>query len=107
MIAIHKFPLLVTDRQTIQIPAYSRLLTVKLQDDVPTIWAMVDTTQEMIERDIVMFGTGQPIIKGLLLSFIGTVQIVNEGDSFIWHIFEDHPQPERQEGFTHGQIESS
>lgn len=86
MTTIWKFPLEVTDEQDVSMPGGSVILCAQTQSDIPCLWAMVDSEQDMESRHIVIFGTGQPIPKGLTVNYIGTFQ--RFGGQLIFHVFE-------------------
>ncbi len=89
MLSIWKFPLEITDAQTIKMPAGAELLSVGEQNGTLCLWAKVDPNKEIVEKNIRIFGTVHPVPKDDFendkeLSFIGTVQI----GSFVWHVFK-------------------
>ena len=88
MKTIWKYPIIITDRQTITIPVDAEILTVALQDDIPCIWAMVDTEVPPEIRHIEIFGTGNPIPfeRGITnRKYIGSLH----QNYFVWHVFEN------------------
>ncbi len=70
----------------LHLPIGSNLLTVQLQKDWPTLWVLVDDTQEHTEVvRITCFGTGWDIVvPGFYLS---TVQ---DTDGYVWHYFYEY-----------------
>lgn len=87
MKTIWKDVLEVTDKQTIKLPASYKFLSVALQYDQISIWYTVDDRAEMVERNIYIFGTGNPIPNEFDGKFIGTVLMA--GGRLAWHIFEE------------------
>lgn len=91
-LSIWKFPLTVTDQQTIMMPINSRILSVQTQGKTPCIWAIVDTEKhkEVEAREFEIYGTGNPFYEGHRFGkdhrFVGTFQL--EGGAFVGHIFE-------------------
>jgi hypothetical protein len=85
---IWKYPLKITDHQSIDMPMYAEILSVQTQHGEPCIWALVDPYGEKEERRFEIFGTGNPIEvdMGVDRKFIGTFMIFN--DRFVWHLFE-------------------
>ena len=85
-VRIFKYPLVVTDDQTVGIPGGSRILSVDNQNGVLTLWAMVNTDRPVEPRHIRIVGTGHEIADkaAASLEFIGTVLM----DPFVWHVFE-------------------
>lgn len=70
----------------LMIPLGGIVLTIQMQDDVPTIWVLVDPASPEKERVFQLIGTGHKIeIKeGAHPVYAGTVQI----DWEVWHCFE-------------------
>lgn len=98
MKTIHKYSLDVTDKQTIEIPSGSQILTVQIQSiyshnhqrpmEQPCIWVLVTTENKPIKRKFRVFGTGQPIADfGVRLVYIGTFQM--QGGNLVFHLFEE------------------
>jgi hypothetical protein len=83
---IWKYPLKITDEQTIDIPEYGEILSVQVQNSDPCIWVLVNPTEETEPRVFEIFGTGHPLEVDLAVSreFIGTFQ--QHGG--VWHLFE-------------------
>jgi hypothetical protein len=88
MDAIWKYPLEITDRQTVQVPKGARPLSVGLDGDGQLcVWIRVKPNHERGPQEDVafnIFGTGDPII-GHPGRFLGTVTAPN---GLVWHIFE-------------------
>lgn len=85
---IWKFTLEVKDIQTLDMPKGAEILTVQFQETHGQLWALVDPEAEIEERDIEIFGTGNPIHcdMGLTRQYIGTYQM--HGGNLVWHVFE-------------------
>ena len=84
MNTIHKYPLEITDRQTITIPNGYQIAHIGLdpQGD-PCIWAAVNTDRSRIPIEVFIVGTGNPIPKNIENRHIGSfVQA-----PFVWHVF--------------------
>lgn len=86
MTTIWKFPIETTDYQSVSMPEGSTILTVQLQGDTPTLWALVDPNAPMHPVRIRTFGTGHPVGHYDLV-YIGTYQVL--GGNFVFHVFED------------------
>lgn len=82
MITIHKYPLEIIIRQTIQTKAGATPIAFQLQDDIPMVWCIVDTRADDAYLDLLIYGTGQEMID-VELSYIGTIQ----KDGNVWHLF--------------------
>jgi len=91
MKTIWKFPLELTDRQTIKMPIDAQILSVQSQGNVICLWAIVDECDgnRLVPRTFFIAGTGNPLpCNPKSMAFIGTVQIV----PFVWHVFESQVQ---------------
>lgn len=85
MIKIWKFPIVITDRQFIQMPSEATILSVGTQRGVPCVWALVNTESPMGFHEIAVVGTGNPCWCADW-RFVGTFQ-THDGDG-IWHLFD-------------------
>lgn len=83
---IWKWPLKVTDLQSLPIPSGSELLTVQTQNDMPQLWALVDEMATIVHRNFATYGTGTPIPEGDHGDYVGTYQI--RGGALVFHVFE-------------------
>jgi hypothetical protein len=83
---IYKFPLVVTDIQTVEMDWDAKILTVQMCDGVPTLWALVRKENGLANKCIRIIGTGHPIQAVDWLDYIGTVQ----DRGLVWHVFEEH-----------------
>ena len=100
---IYKYPLEITDRQTLMVHTILEALTVDVcrQTNELCLWAMVDASSDKEPMKIEIIGTGNfipdlSIIEDKEVSsatlkesrtFIGTVQ----QPPFVWHVFRiDH-----------------
>ena len=84
---ICKYQVQVKDSFSIEMPRNAHILDVQLQQEVPYIWAMVDTDEEVETRNFKVIGTGNPIpefSKGY--GYIGTFQL--SGGSLVFHLLE-------------------
>ena len=90
MRTIHKFQLEMAQHQELPMPKGAKILTVQVQSYVPCIWAEVpaDSSVEMEQRTIAMFGTGHPIPFDDYTKevYIGT--LTDEGGTFIFHVYD-------------------
>lgn len=83
---IFKYPLVITDRQTVQIPKSAKILSVQYQQSTLCMWALVDTAEPLEFRTICIFGTGHEIKNTAFLKYIATVQAPTA--NLVWHVFE-------------------
>lgn len=89
---IWKFKLRTTEFQTIKVPRGAEFLHVDMQKDPSEwgsglfLWALVDPKSTDEERNIEVFGTGNPIHEdmGVCRKYISTVM----DSPFVWHVFE-------------------
>jgi hypothetical protein len=84
---IWKFGIQAVDRQSVQMPAGAKPLTVELQRSTLQIWALVDQTAPRSSRIVACYMTGQevPDDPG---QYIGTVhQTGSDGQPFVLHFF--------------------
>jgi len=86
MKTIWKYPLEITDSQTVEAPEGAEFISVIEQNGMPTLYAIVNPhAVRKASYGVQIRGTGHPIESTLLPSyrFLGTVQT----DKFVWHIF--------------------
>lgn len=85
MTTIYKYPM-SEETSEIQMPAGAKILCIQMQNNIPTIWALVDETVKLETRDFQTVGTGWPLNEAVLeFPFVGTVQ---DSRGLVWHIFE-------------------
>lgn len=86
MKTIYKYPLEVANRQIINLPEGANILNVLNQNEVPVLYAEVDTEEKEIEKvEIAMVGTGHPIDEIEEYEYITSV-LFKEG-KFISHFY--------------------
>lgn len=86
MKTIYKYPIEVTDEQTLTLPVKAQILTVQMQGETPCIWAMIDTEESRTKRIVIrVYGTGHPIAGSEDLTYLGTFQI--HGGQLVFHAF--------------------
>jgi hypothetical protein len=61
MRTVYKYPLVVTDEQQIMMVNGAQPLSVRKQNDMLCLWALVDPTQPAAAYRVRMAGTGHPI----------------------------------------------
>lgn len=84
---IWKYPLEVTDQQTVKMPPGAQLLTIQVQKGQCCLWAMVDETKQPTEaRNIAIYGTGNPNVPDDPGTYIASFQM--EGGALVFHAFE-------------------
>jgi len=92
MKTIYKYPLVITDRQSITLPVDAQLLDIQTQPqtpDQPQLWALHELPAGdtvLMEYHIRMIGTGHRVPDNEKLRHISTIQI--RGGTFVLHSFE-------------------
>jgi hypothetical protein len=81
MKTIYKYPLNSHDC-TLQLPKGAEILTVQLQNQIPTLWALVNPMTVTEERHICIVGTGWDVED--TMKYITTYM----DGYFVWHAFE-------------------
>lgn len=83
--AIFKYPLAISDNQTLELPVGFTGLSVGEQNGQLVMWALIDKDQTRVETvNIRIYGTGHPIeIDTDQYKFLGTVPM----GPFVWHVF--------------------
>jgi hypothetical protein len=91
MKVIYKYPLEITDTQTVELPYEHRILSVQAQNGILCLWAAVDLEETFkADRTIRIIGTGNQsdeldfYFSGDM-EFISTVQL----SGLVWHVFTD------------------
>lgn len=85
---IWKYPLEITDIQTIRTPPDSKFLSLIAQEETPTLYFITSSklNVELVDKKIYIYGTGFIIEEDTYkLKFLGTV--TQKQDSLVWHIF--------------------
>lgn len=82
MTTIYKYPLVITDQQTVVMPKSARLLSAAVVRGEVVVYAMVDTDQPGDPRTFWIIGTGHDVPYHLyaeaITKFIGTVVVYGE-----------------------------
>jgi len=85
MKSVWKFPLQPTGVQRIRMPRDSTILTIQVQGRFLSLWALIETDKEPVDRFFIIVGTGKPLPENLE-RYIGTFQIPEQ--NFVGHVFE-------------------
>lgn len=87
MLTVFKYPLHFDDYQSISIPSGAVLLSVRMQHEIPMLWALVDPSHSLEYRNFRMAGTGHTISENPeSLRFVDTF-LVDDG-LLVFHVFE-------------------
>jgi hypothetical protein len=85
MKTIWKFPVDVTDEQTVSAPAGAKWLTAQFQGRSICLWAIVDDAEPKVrEYHVSIFGTGNPF-DCVFGQYLGTCQM--QDDALTFHVF--------------------
>lgn len=107
MITIHKYEIPVTDVPHVTMPKDAVIFCVQVQkqradgkhrgQEIPCVWALVDTTKRMIQRRFQVLGTGHPAdhINNMMdigeCVYVGTFQL--DKGSLVYHLFDEGEIP--------------
>ena len=84
---IWKYPVAITDLQTIKMPHDSLILSVQVQGESAVLWAVINPDAKLVERHFRLVGTGHTIYCEIdTLVYVGTFQIYN--GALVFHLFE-------------------
>lgn len=85
MKVIYKY-ILPTGGKTIVInEPIAEVLSLQLQNGIPTMWAIIDTEiEEIVPLKIIAIGTGWTLDKGVD-GYLGTIQ---DDCGYVWHYFK-------------------
>jgi hypothetical protein len=88
MMKVFKYPIEVTDYQSVTLPQNAEILTVQVQNGMPCIWALVNPDNKAEVRKFRLAGTGHDIStdEARKLNYIGTIQMRN--GMLVFHLFE-------------------
>lgn len=82
--AIFKYPLDVTDEQTVNLPFGAKVVHVGMQNDKMYLWAEVDPkSKDDTPVTFRIFGTGHPMPEANI-QHVGTVF----DGPFVWHVYQ-------------------
>ncbi len=84
MKAIYKYPIIINDRFTIDLPVGAKIIEVNIQSGAPFIWAIVSTEAEEVKTHFGIRGTGHEFDVTDQGEFIGTFHL----HAFVWHLFK-------------------
>ena len=84
MNTVYKYPLKIDDYQQVILPVGAEILCVKLVNDMPFLWALIDKEQTYDEAiTIRIAGTGHDIKENV--EYIDTILV--EGGALVFHVF--------------------
>lgn len=86
---IYKYQLQLEQLQFLDLPEGYKILNFQVQNNIPTIWVLIDDyVNEQESITIRLFGTGWDIPEDYEGEYIGTAQV----DDLVWHYFKDKKQ---------------
>lgn len=87
MKTIYKYPILIEDKQVVSMPINAEILTAQIQNGVPCIWALVDTSSPLSDVLVRVYPTGGEVATSPNLKYCGTFQMI--GGGLVFHVFVD------------------
>lgn len=89
MMAIYKYQLALVDRQSIDMPSDANILSVQLQNGIPTIWAEVSPDAPIFPRRFAMICTGETISASYSnRKYLATLQLHT---GIVLHVYQIRP----------------
>lgn len=86
MKTVWKYPIKTADAFELTMPEDAKLLTVALQFNEPTLWALVDPEARKVQRGFRVAGTGHPMSDAAGLAYVGTYQMAD--GHLVFHVFD-------------------
>jgi hypothetical protein len=83
MNTIYKYPIEITDEQTVSMPVGAQVLSAQMQRTQLCIWALVEVGNIDCDRRVRIFGTGNTVKLDGNWKFVDSVQ----ERIFVWHVF--------------------
>jgi len=83
---IWKYKIAITDRQIIEMPQETKILSVQIQDNHVCLWCLIAPERTTFPRGIRIIGTGEPIEPGFDGIFIDTIQLNKDLE---FHVFDE------------------
>lgn len=87
MITIWKFTFPISDSFTLSLPVGAKFLHLAVQDTVPCMWFLVDSTARTVERRFQLRGTGHDCAGLGDRQHLGSFML--HGGSLVFHLFDD------------------
>lgn len=85
MSKIFKYPLKVTDIQSVSLPVAHQILSVQVQRGEVCLWARVWEDTPLMPKLIYIYGTGHPVEDRIPMDFMGTIQM--RDGALVFHVF--------------------
>ena len=89
MYSVWKFPLKAEERQLLEVPLHSKILSVNTVNEEMVVYALVNTEQTEKEfKEVRVYGTGHNIPGGIdNYTFLGTTEIISNFGTLVFHVF--------------------
>ena len=86
MQVIYKYPIKMPGYNAMSLPENYKILKLGYDaNDIPCVWALVETDNEKVDFDITLVGTGWPLdINPEIATYIDTIV----DGPYVWHAFE-------------------
>ena len=88
MLVIYKYPLILDDWQTLELPKGYQILDIQTQLEDIFLWALIDNEEQEMEKvTIMIIGTGRPGMQTIdkeKYKYLKTTQ----QPPFVWHVFQ-------------------
>ena len=89
---IYKYHIKLADGEIkVELPETAKILCVDMQEQQPTLWAIVDPDEPLKEYTFLLLATGDEVPEGLT-RYLGTcfMRTVVPGypNGFVWHVFQ-------------------
>ena len=86
MQTIYKYPFKIASEVIIEMPKGAQILSIQIQNDIPTMWALIDTEKEMENVLFHIFGTGHTIPRLFNYGPLDHLATFQQG-IYVWHMF--------------------
>lgn len=87
MYSVWKYPLDFATGIRLNMPVGAKILDAQMQDDKITLWALVNTSNDVEKRSFAIVGTGWDLDEEFLSKGPVYIATVQKG-AYVWHIFE-------------------
>lgn len=84
---IYKYPLRITDGQSVRLPRGAQVLTAQVQRDLLQLWALVDPSEPVDTVQLRIVGTGHAFLDADQWRYLSTVQV--DGGVLVFHVFQE------------------
>ena len=98
MITVYRYPLAITDVQTIEAPGLIEFLSVdgsrsdyRMNADVE-MWALVNTSMPMRHYEVRIVGTGNPFPPQIGSDWLHLGHALTHNGAYVWHVWAN-PTP--------------